>query len=76
MGALSNPPPEVVQGQRGTLVDILRLWALCVIYDVQKMLQFYGHSEKNQEVNRTQFHFPLVSVENEINKSHIMGRKE
>lgn len=46
MGALSNPPPEVVQGQRGTLVNILRFGAFCVIFDVQKMLQFCRNREE------------------------------
>lgn len=48
MRPLAHSPPEVVQGQRGTLVNILGLWALFVKFDVKKMLQFYKHRRETE----------------------------
>lgn len=43
MRTLTHPPPEVVQGQRCSLVNIPRLWTLS--FDVRKMLEFYTKTE-------------------------------
>lgn len=46
MRPLTDSPPEVVQGQRGTLVHILRLRALYVVFNVEEMLQLYRHERE------------------------------
>lgn len=50
MRTLTHSPPEVLQGQRGTLVHVLGLLALIVDFYVEKMLQLYRRREDDIEI--------------------------